>query len=115
MSKFDKIDEILKIVKAQEEIGLAKAKNIIDEVKSYDYSDVSIPDIFKKEEPAPKKCKSKVTCVVCIIIAVILVALVIYGLYRYFTPDYLDDFDDDFDDDDFDDDDFFEDEEVKKD
>ena len=27
-------------------------------------------------------------------------------LYRYFTPDYLDDFDDDFDEDDFEEDDF---------
>ena len=36
-----------------------------------------------------------------------------YAVYRYFTPDYLDDFDDDdFDDEDFDDD--FEDEEISR-
>ena len=36
------------------------------------------------------------------------VAAIAYGVYRFFTPDYLEDFEDDFDDD-FDDD-FFEDE-----
>ena len=37
------------------------------------------------------------------------VAAIAYGVYRFFTPDYLEDFEDDFDDD-FDDD-FFDDEE----
>ena len=41
---------------------------------------------------------------------IILVAAIVYGLYWYFTPDYLEDFDDDFDED-FDDD-FFEDEDI---
>ena len=119
MAKIDKIDEILKAVKflkEQEEIGLAKAKNIIEEVKSFDYPEVSIADLLKKDEPQPeaKKCKCKCGCTIAIIVAIIVVAAVIYGLYRYFTPDYLDDFDDDFEDDDFEDDDFFEDEEDKK-
>ena len=39
---------------------------------------------------------------------VVAIAAAAYGIYRFFTPDYLDDFEDDFDDD-FDDD-FFEDE-----
>ena len=43
-----------------------------------------------------------------IIGVVVAVAAAIYGIYRFFTPDYLDDFEDDFDDD-FDND-FFEDE-----
>lgn len=119
MAKMDKVDEILNIVKtivkAQEEAGLAKARNIIEEVKSYDYSDISVADLLKKEEPQPKKCKCKFGCIICVIIAILVVAAVIYGLYRYFTPDYLDDFDDDFEDDEFDDDDFFEDDEDKKD
>ena len=44
-----------------------------------------------------------------IIGAVAAVAAIAYGVYRFFTPDYLEDFEDDFDDD-FDDD-FFEEEE----
>ena len=39
-------------------------------------------------------------------------AAIAYGVYRFFTPDYLEDFEDDFDDD-FDDD-FFEDESDEK-
>ena len=39
------------------------------------------------------------------------VAAIAYGVYRFFTPDYLEDFEDDFEDD-FDDD-FFEDEEEE--
>ena len=115
MSKLDKIDEILKLVKAQEEAGLAKAKSIIEEVKLGDIEipDVSsIPELFKKPEPVKKK-KCNVCAIVCVILAIIAVAAVIYGLYVYFTPDYLDDFDDDFEDDDFEDDDFFEDEDKE--
>ena len=45
--------------------------------------------------------------------AVAAVAGIAYAVYRYFTPDYLDDFDDeDFEDEDFDDD--FEDEDIEK-
>ena len=109
MTKLDKIDEILKIVRAQEEVGLAKAKNIIDDVKGYDLSDVSLPEFWKKEEPAKKEKKCTLCIVLSVIAAIIIVAAVVYGLYCYFTPDYLDDFDDDFEDDEFEDDDFFED------
>ena len=45
--------------------------------------------------------------IVCtILVAAVAIAAIIYGLYCYFTPDYLDDFDDDYEDefdDDFDD------------
>ena len=41
-------------------------------------------------------------------LVVVAVAAAIYGIYRFFTPDYLDDFEDDFEDE-FDND-FFEDE-----
>lgn len=112
MTKLDKIDEIVKVVKAQEEAGLAKAKSIIDDVKGYDFP----TDLFKKEEPEEKKCckccKVNWGLILGVIAAILVVAAVIYGLYCYFTPDYLDDFDDDFEDDDFEDDDFFEDEKA---
>jgi len=115
MTKMDRIDEILNVVKAQEAAGLAKAKSILEDVKEYDLSDLPIPDLqdlFKKEEPVQKK-KCNWCLIATIIIGVIVVAAVIYGLYCYFTPDYLDDFDDDFEDDDFEDDDFFVDEDKE--
>ena len=37
-------------------------------------------------------------------INVIAIAALAYGVYRYLSPDYLDDFEDDFEDDDFEDD-----------
>lgn len=60
----------------------------------------------KEEEEKKKTC---ILWVLAIIGAVAAVAAIAYGVYRFFTPDYLEDFEDDFDDD-FDDD-FFEDEE----
>ena len=56
----------------------------------------------RKEE---EKEKNTVLWVLAIIGAV---AAAVYGVYRFFTPDYLEDFEEDFDDD-FDD--YFEDEE----
>lgn len=53
-----------------------------------------------------EKGKNLLLWVLAIIGAVAAVAAIAYGVYRYFTPDYLEDFEDDFDDD-FDDD-FFE-------
>lgn len=55
-----------------------------------------------KGNKCEKKCNS-VLCVLAIIGAVTAVVLIAYGVYHYFTPDYLEDFEDDFDDD-FDDD-----------
>ena len=60
----------------------------------------------KVDEERKKNC---ILWVLAIIGAVAAVAAIAYGVYRFFTPDYLEDFEDDFDDD-FDDD-FFEDEE----
>ncbi len=117
MGKFEKLEQLVKTVKEQEEIGLSKAKDILGEVKSID---LDIPDFFKSEEPVveEKGCKCDCKCkkwiwIAAIVVGVILVAALIYGLYRYFTPDYLDDFDEDFDDDDFEDD-FFEDDDAQK-
>ena len=57
--------------------------------------------------PLTKK-PSKAVIIFAIIGVLVAVAAAAYGIYRFFTPDYLDDFDDEYDDE-FDDD-FFEDE-----
>ena len=59
----------------------------------------------KEEEEKQKNCILWILAIIGIVAAV---AAIAYGVYRFFTPDYLEDFEDDFDDD-FDDD-FFEDE-----
>ena len=65
--------------------------------------------LHKKEEEEKKKIC--ILWVLAIFGAVATVAAIAYGVYRFFTPDYLEDFEDDFDDD-FDDD-FFEDEDEE--
>ena len=62
-----------------------------------------LKDLLKKEEEK----KSKVCWILVSILAVAAVAGIAYALYKYFTPKYYDEFDDDFDYDEFDDD-FFE-------
>ena len=62
--------------------------------------------LLKKEEKKSKMCWVLVT-----ILAVAAVAGIAYALYKYLTPKYYDEFDDDFDYDEFDDD-FFEDTEA---
>ncbi len=64
-------------------------------------------EIIKKNEEPPKKTNPLVYILAGIGICAALAAIV-YGLYCFFTPDYVDDFDDDLDDD-FDDDYFEED------
>jgi len=64
--------------------------------------------LHKKEEEEKRNCS--IVCILAIIGAVAAVAAIAYGVYKYFTPDYLEDFDDAFDDD-FDDD-FYDDDEV---
>lgn len=59
----------------------------------------------KEEEEKKKNCVLWILAVIGVVAAV---AAIAYGVYRFFTPDYLEDFEDDFEDD-FDDD-FFEDE-----
>lgn len=112
--KIDRLDEVVKVIKAQEAAGLAKAKDILADVKNVDIPDIStLTDYFKKEEVVEeKKCCCKWKAAICIIVGIIIVAAIVYGLYWYFTPDYLEDFEDDFEDDDFEDD-FFEDEDKK--
>lgn len=58
----------------------------------------------EKEDKKP----SKAVVIFAVIGAIVAIAAAIYGVYRFFTPDYLDDFEDDFEDE-FDDDFFDED------
>ena len=58
--------------------------------------------LHKREDEKKENC---ILWVLAIIGAVAAVAGIAYAVYRFLTPDYLEDFeDDDFDDDDFDDD-----------
>ncbi len=112
MSKIDRLEKILDVVKAQEKLGLAKAKSLIDDVKRVEIPDIPVPDFFRKEEVVvEEKKKFNWGLIIAAVVGIIVVAAVIYGLYCYFTPDYLEDFEEDFDDEEFDDDDFFEDDE----
>ena len=112
MNNMDKLEKILDVVKAQEELGLAKAKSLIGDVKRKreDFPDIPVPDFFKREEVVvEEKKKFNWGLLIAVIVGVLAVAAIVYGLYCYFTPDYLEDFEDDFEDEEFDDDDFFED------
>ncbi len=111
MNKIDRLEKILDAIKASEEIGVAKAKSIIDDVRSAPIPDIPVPDFFKREEVVVEKKKFNWGLLIAAIVGIIAVAAVVYGLYCYFTPDYLEDFEDDFEDEEFDDDDFFEDDE----
>lgn len=64
----------------------------------------------KEEEDKHKNC---ILWILAIVGAIAAVAAIAYGVYRYFTPDYLEDFEDDFEDE-FDDDFFDDEEEVKE-
>ena len=100
---FDKINGLLGTVLEQEEIGVAKANELINAIKAAEF-------LKKKEEE--KKRSNTIAIVVGIILGVAVIGAIAYGLYLYFAPDYLDDFEDEFDDDeepDFDDE-FFEEE-----
>ena len=102
----DKLDDIVKTIKAQEEIGKAKANDVISAVK--------VGELLRKKDEIAKEeqKKNKVGIIIAVVVGVIVVAAIVYGLYCYFTPDYLYDFDDEVEDeeDGFDDD-FFEEEE----
>ncbi len=73
-------------------------KDIIDDFK--------IRKIVKEE----KKCNPVVIALI-VIGVIVLIAAVAYAIYRFFAPDYLEDFEDDEFEDEFEDD-FFEDDEI---
>ena len=69
---------------------------------------------YKKEDS-----RNKLILIIAIILGIVIIFAIAYGAYRFFTPDYFDDYDDgdDFDDDDFfddDDDDFFDDDDEEE-
>lgn len=68
------------------------------------FSTVKLNELLHKKEEK----KSKMLWIFAIIGGVAAVAAIAYGVYRFFTPDYLEDFEDDFEED-FEDD-FFDDE-----
>ena len=65
-------------------------------------------ELLNKKEEVQEKKTSKVVWIFAIVGIIVAVAAAIYGIYRFFSPDYLEDFEDDFEDDY--EDDFFEDE-----
>ncbi len=67
----------------------------------------------KQAEPVEEKKSSTLKWVLIIVGIVLVVGIIAFALYKYFTPDYLEEFEDDFEDDfDEDEDDFFEDEDC---
>ncbi len=96
---------------------IGKRNEVASQIKSYkDNTDIKdilaaskLNEILRKdEEEAVMRKKSPVFTVLAVIGAIAAVACIAFAVYKYFTPDYLDDFDDG--EDDFDDDDLFEDE-----
>ena len=77
-----------------------KIEEMITESKLY--------EMLRKREQ--DKVKKTILCIIAIVGAVIAVAGIAYAVYRYISPDYLEDFEEDLDDD-FEED-FFEDEEL---
>ena len=66
--------------------------------------------LAKSDEEEDEK-KSRAGLVILAIIGIIAIGCVVgYLVYRHFSPDYLEDFDDEFEDDEFEDEDFFADE-----
>lgn len=98
MNRFDfsKIDMMGKdaVAKMEELINLSRLNDFLN----------------KKEEE--EKQKNYILWILAIIGTVAAIAAIAYAVYRFFTPDYLEDFEDDFFEDEFDDD-FFEDEDIE--
>lgn len=78
----------------------SKIEELMDFVKAHDIKELR--DYFNKRE-AEEKRNNTLLWIFAAIGAVVAVAAIAYAVYRYFTPDYLEDFDDEFEDDDFDD------------
>ncbi len=71
-------------------------------------SATKLNEILRKRDD--DKIKRTILWVLAIVGAVVAIAAIAYGVYRFFTPDYLEDFEEDFEDD-FEDD-YFEEEEI---
>lgn len=102
--------------KVEELLNASKVNDFLKNAKASEMSRLS--EILGKKEDKEECCEGGKTIlwVLAVIGAIAAVAAIAYGVYRYFTPDYLEDFEDDFEDD-FDDefdDDFFEDEDENE-
>lgn len=84
-----------------------KIEELLEQVKGKDLKDLK--ELLNKKQVVvekEKKC-SPLLWILAIVGFVAAVAGIAYAVYRYFTPDYLEDFEDeDYDDEDYDDDDF---------
>ena len=78
---------------------MSKVEDILASTKVGDVLDAAKLNKFLKRQEEEEKKPSKFVIVFAVIGIVVAVAAAIYGIYRFFTPDYLDDFEDDFDDD----------------
>lgn len=90
---------------------MSKVEEILASEKVNDLlTTMKLNDLIKKKE-AEKKKPSKCVIALAIVGGIVAIAAAAYGIYRFFTPDYLDDFEDEFEDE-FDSD-FFEDEDEE--
>ena len=71
-------------------------------------SATKLNDILRKRDD--DKIKRTILWILAIVGTVAAIAAIAYGVYRYFTPDYLEDFEEDFEDD-FEDE-YFEEEDI---
>ena len=71
-------------------------------------SATKLNEILQKRED--DKIKKTILWILAVVGAVVAIGAIAYGVYRFFTPDYLEDFEEEFEDD-FDDD-YFDDEEA---
>ena len=102
-------EDIFGAIGAKKDELMKSAKDLKD-VKANDLlAAVKLNELMKKEEPEKKK--SPIVTILAVIGAIVAVAGIAFAVYKYFAPDYLEDFDDDMDFDD--DDDLFEDEDLE--
>ena len=88
----ERLDDFLKTVKEQEIVNLAKANEIIGNIKAADF--------LKKKEEEERRCNT-VAIVITVILSIVAICAIAYALYLYFAPDQLDDFEDDWEDDEY--------------
>lgn len=60
-------------------------------------AETKLKDLLNKKEE--EKQKNTIIWILAIIGLIAAVAAIAYGVYKFFTPDYLEDFEDEFDDD----------------
>lgn len=87
-----------------------KGRGSMSKVEDINWQHPSLSELMNKKEE--DKHGKTVLWILALVGAVAAVAGIAYAVYCFFTPDYLEDFEDDFDDDDFDDDFFDDDDQV---